>query len=175
MGGCARDAPLLRPVGCKHQHPTHAGSLQLIATRPYSRSCLVTLALPSPLQVLCKALDTAHPTHERMEVAVLTWADVAAAMAAGGASVSTPAPGSAGASAPGPAAPVVSTGTGASESKEGDAAAAAAGPVSTVRRDRGPGAKLVQVFLSPAQVDALIAEAVPAEAGAAAGAAKASI
>lgn len=46
--------------------------------------------LPLPPQVLCKALDTAHPTSERLEAAVLHFVGGEAAGAAAAASGASP-------------------------------------------------------------------------------------
>jgi hypothetical protein len=108
------------------------------------------------LQVLCKALDTAHPTSERLEVACLTWTQVAdALMAPGGLSAS---------SSSSAAASTSSSGGAASESKEEskeEKEAKEKAIKALGKRPKGPGGELVQVFLTPAQVDALITEAVP--------------
>lgn len=101
------------------------------------------------VRVLCKALDTAHPSSERVEVALLTHETIIAALAAGAAAGGAGSSSAAGAAAaPIPAAPLASSATG----------AIAPGGAARVYAGRG---KLVQAFMTPAQVDSLITEAVP--------------
>lgn len=116
------------------------------------------------VRVLCKALDTAHPSSERVEVALLTHETIIAALAAGASA------GGAGAASAASAASVPVAPAALASSATG---AIAPGGASRVYAGRG---KLVQAFLTPGQVDSLIGEAVPAVPEAEApGAVKASI